>query len=236
MPSHSTLIVIIITKEDSNSLTQGLAKYQLAENDFSIVRWKYFYPLQQPYTEFSVGDIVMFAGKFVVENSEQCITVSCASVIAIGDPTQEFEPTEIPLSVPHCLFTVLVSRDPKECGDSTYFDAGCYQYNSHTNSKNVYMKIRAFFSTNTPRFSYLRINNSIKIGKTFVISGFIRRITSDFTMFEVTDIDFMTTSANTIQNVQVSTSLSDTNCHSDIDIMAEDTEFTASQSLKGLVE
>ncbi|CAG8816451.1 27671_t:CDS:2 [Gigaspora margarita] len=150
----------MITKENSNSLTQGLAKYQLAKNDFSIVCWKYFYPFQQPYTEFLL----------------------------------EFETTEIPLSVPHCLFTVLVSHDPKEYSNSTYFDTGYYQYNSHTNSKNG--------------------------------------IISNFTMLEITNIDFMTTSANTIQNMQGSTSLSNTNHCADIDIMAEDTEFTASQSLK----
>lgn len=232
MHSHSTLIVIIITKEDSNSLTQGLAKCQIAENDFSIVCWKYFYPFQQPYTEFSVGDIIMFVGKFVVENLEQYVTVSYASVIAVGDPGQVFEHSEIPLSVPHSMFNVLVSRDPKECGDSTYFDAGCYQYNPHTNSKNVHMKMRVFYSTNMPKFSYLRVNNSIKIGRTFIVSGFIRRITSDFIMLEVTDIDFMIAGANTTLNVQGSTSSINTDRCSDIDMIAEDTESAAPQPPK----
>ncbi|CAG8615177.1 3161_t:CDS:1, partial [Scutellospora calospora] len=57
MPSHTTVIVIISTKENFSSLTQGFAKYQISENDFKIVHWKYFYPFNQPYTEFSVGDI-----------------------------------------------------------------------------------------------------------------------------------------------------------------------------------
>lgn len=56
----------IALKEDNFRVlfpTQGFAKYQSAETDFKIIRWKYFYPFNQPYTEFSVGDIVMFVGK-----------------------------------------------------------------------------------------------------------------------------------------------------------------------------
>ncbi|CAG8791182.1 16225_t:CDS:1, partial [Racocetra fulgida] len=34
-------------------------------------------------------------------------------------------------------------------------------------------------------------NNSIKPGRTFLISGFIRRITSESISVEATDIDFM---------------------------------------------
>ncbi|RIB30572.1 hypothetical protein C2G38_2152325 [Gigaspora rosea] len=96
MPSHTTLIVIIVTKENTNSLA---------------------------HVEFSIGDIVMFASKFVIKNLEQHVTVSCANVIAVGDSNHEFEANEIPISVPHCMFHVIVSREPKECGESTYFEA-----------------------------------------------------------------------------------------------------------------
>ncbi|CAG8633327.1 7408_t:CDS:1, partial [Scutellospora calospora] len=150
--------------------------------------------------------IVMFAGKFIVKNLEQYISVSYACVIASSDPDQEFQANEIPLSIPHCMLSVLVNHEPKECGESTYFNASCYQYNSSTNSRNVHMKLRIFFPTNAPRYSYLRANNSIKIGKTFIVSGFVRRITADFTIIELTDLDFVTTNINTIQNVQGSTS------------------------------
>ncbi|CAG8845786.1 11509_t:CDS:1, partial [Racocetra persica] len=68
-----------------------------------------------PYTEFSAEDIVMFTEKFLVENLEQYITVSHVNIIATGDSNQEFEANEIPLSIPHCMFLVLVNRDPKEC-------------------------------------------------------------------------------------------------------------------------
>ncbi|CAG8784836.1 10261_t:CDS:1, partial [Cetraspora pellucida] len=139
MPSHATLIAIVVTKEDSNSLTQGFAKYQPAKGEFKIVRWKYFYPFEKPYTDFSVGDVVMFAGKFVVENLEQYIIVSNVSVIAPNENDQELVTEEVPLSVPHCMFLVLVKRDPQMIRDATYFDAECFQYNSFTNSKRVLM-------------------------------------------------------------------------------------------------
>ncbi|CAG8627543.1 2774_t:CDS:2, partial [Cetraspora pellucida] len=179
------------------------------EDDFNIIHWKYFYSFQKAYTEFSV-----------------------ASVIAVGDPAQEFEPSEIPLSIPYCMFTVLVSHESRELGDSTYFDASCYQYNSHTNSKNVHMKMRIFYSTNAPRFSYLRVNNSLKIGRTFIVSGFIKRVTSKFIMLEVTDIDFMTANVNITKNAQEFTSSTITDRRSDIDRIAEDTVSASSQTLK----
>ncbi|CAG8461889.1 21802_t:CDS:2 [Dentiscutata erythropus] len=174
----------------------------------------------------------MFGGKFMVENLEQYVTVSYANVIAAGEPNQEFVANKIPISVLHCMFIVLVSHEPRECGDSTYFKAGCYQYNAHTTSRSVYMKMRIFFPTNAPRFSYIRANNSIKPNRTFIISGFVRRITSDFTILEVMDIDFMPTNLNTVQNVQPSTSANVSEHRSDIDTIAEDIDSNISQAPK----
>ncbi|CAG8553919.1 14423_t:CDS:1, partial [Racocetra fulgida] len=115
---------------------------------------------------------------------------------------------------------------------STYFDAGCYQYNSSTNSRNVHMKLRIFYPTNAPRFSYLRVNHSVKIGRTFIVSGFVRRITPDFIIVELTDLDFISTNANTIKNVQVSASSVASNNRSDIDLIAEDVNSTTSRAPK----
>lgn len=219
MPSHATFIAIIVSKENYNSLVQGLAKYQTAENDFKIINWKYFYPFNQPRTEFSTGDIVMFAGKFIIENLEQNITVSYACIIATGNPEQVFEASEIPISTPHCMFPVQINREQKEVGESTHFDTECYQYNSHTNSKKARMKLRAFYPTNAPIFAYLRTNNNIRMGRTFIISGFVRRVTSDFTVVEVTDVDFITNNANTVQSVQIGSSSGASDNRSDIDLI-----------------
>ncbi|CAG8823276.1 32913_t:CDS:2 [Gigaspora margarita] len=119
MPSHTSVVAIIVMKENFRSLTQGIAKYQPAKNDFKIVRWKYFYPFNQVYTEFLVGDIVMFVDKFVVENLEQYINVSYACIIAIGDPNQEFTANEIPISVPHCMFHLLIPKSSKQSTKSS---------------------------------------------------------------------------------------------------------------------
>ncbi|CAG8467884.1 7055_t:CDS:2 [Scutellospora calospora] len=89
MPLHATVIVIVATKENFNSLIQGLTKYQIMENDFKIICWKYFYLFNQPYTEFSDGDIVMFMSKFIVENLEQHFAVSHICVIVLKDPDLE---------------------------------------------------------------------------------------------------------------------------------------------------
>ncbi|RIB23960.1 hypothetical protein C2G38_2169880 [Gigaspora rosea] len=191
-----------------------------------------FYPFNKPQVESSVGDIMMFAGKFVIKNLEQHVTVSCANVIAVGDSNHEFEANKIPISVPHCMFHVIVSRELKECRESTYFEAGCYQYNSHTNSKNVHMKLRIFYPTNAPWFSYLRANSSIRTGRSFIVSGFISRITSDFVIFEVTDVDFMTSNVNVVQDAQPSITSTVSERRSDIDMIAEDTNSNIPRAVK----
>ncbi|CAG8509453.1 8061_t:CDS:1 [Gigaspora margarita] len=224
MPSHTTLIVIIITKENTNSLAHGFVKYQLAENDFKIIYWRYFYPFNKPQVKFMIGDIILFAGKFVIKNLEQHITVSYANVIAAGNPNHEFEANKIPISVPHCMFHITISYEPKECRESMYFEARCYQYNLHTNSKNVYMKLRIFYSTNALQFSYLCANSSIRMGRSFIVSGFVSCITSDFVIFEVTNVDFMASNVNVVQNAQLSITSNISERRSDIDMIVEDTD------------
>ncbi|RIB23975.1 hypothetical protein C2G38_2071214 [Gigaspora rosea] len=235
MSSHITLIVIVVTKEDSNSLTQGFAKYQPVLDDFSIIQWKYFYPFEKPYVEFSVGDIVMLAGKFVVENSEQYITASNVCVVATRDPNQEFNAADIPISIPHCMLPVLVKNEPQNLREITYFDTKCSQYNSFTNSKNVLMKIRVHYPANSKRFTYLRANNSIRTGRTFLISGFFRRISSDMTTMEATDIDsFITPNAKTTFELEdkIFLSSSNSNNRSDIDLIIDEIESNTSLPLK----
>ncbi|CAG8849670.1 33070_t:CDS:2, partial [Gigaspora margarita] len=184
--------------------------YQTAENDFKIINWKYFYPFNQPRTEFSTGDIVIFAGKFIIENLEQYITVSYACIIATGDPEQVFEASEILISTPHCMFPVQITYEQKE----------------------VRMKLRAFYPINAARFAYLHTNNNIRMGRTFIISGFVRRVTSDFTVVEVTDVDFITNNANTVQSVQIGSSSGASDNRSDIDLIIEDVDLSTPRTSK----
>ncbi|CAG8788342.1 19044_t:CDS:2, partial [Gigaspora margarita] len=181
MPSHATFIAIIVLKENYNSLAQGLAKYQTAENDFKIINWKYFYPFNQPHTEFST--VYYF---------------SYACIIATGNPEQVFEASKILISTPHCMFPVQIICEQKEVGESTYFDTKCYQYNSHTNSKKAHMKLRAFYPTNVPRFACLRTNNNIRMGRTFIISEHANSSSSDASN-NCSDIDLI------IEDVDLST-------------------------------
>ncbi|CAG8803164.1 1344_t:CDS:2, partial [Gigaspora margarita] len=114
----------------------GFAKYQLADNDFKIIHWKYFYPFNKPQVEFSIGDIIMFTSKFVIKNLEQHVTVFYTNVIVARDSNHEFEANKILISISH-------------------------------------------------------------------FSKFVSRITLDFVIFEVTDIDFMTSNVNVVQDVQL---------------------------------
>ncbi|RIB28170.1 hypothetical protein C2G38_2060016 [Gigaspora rosea] len=195
MSSHITLIIIVVTKEDSNSLTQGFAKYQP----------KYFYSFKNPYIEFS----------FVVENSEQYITASNVTVVATREPNQEFNAANIPISIPHCMLFVL--------------------YNPFTNSKNVLMRIRVLYSANSKCFTYLRANNSIRTGRTFLISGFFRYVSSDMTMKEATDIDFFIfpNAKMTFElEDKIFSSSSNSNNRLDIDLIIDEIESNTTLPLK----
>ncbi|CAG8630807.1 17312_t:CDS:2, partial [Cetraspora pellucida] len=55
------------------------------------------------------------------------------------------------------------------------------------------------------------------------------RITPDFTIVELTNLNFISTNANTIQNVQVSASSVALDNRPDIDLIAEDVDSTTSQ-------
>ncbi|CAG8826631.1 688_t:CDS:2, partial [Dentiscutata erythropus] len=114
-----------------------------------------------------------------------------------------FAANEIPLSAPHCMFTIQVTRNPKELESSTYFDATNSQYNSVTNSKNVLMKLKVFYPP-------------VLLDSPFCL----------------TDIDFISTNVSSVQYVQESTSSNTSNNHSFIDLIAEDVDSTISQQSK----
>ncbi|CAG8500602.1 16701_t:CDS:2 [Gigaspora rosea] len=57
-----------------------MAQYQLSENTFATVYWKHFDTSNNSKVDFSVGDIVSIAGKFVIENSDQFITIASVMI------------------------------------------------------------------------------------------------------------------------------------------------------------
>ncbi|CAG8506278.1 11535_t:CDS:2 [Dentiscutata erythropus] len=70
--------------------------------------------------------------EFIIENLEQYINVTHVTVIAAGDLNREFEPGEISISIPHCMFFITVKCEARNMRDMTHFGADCYQYNSIT--------------------------------------------------------------------------------------------------------
>ncbi|RIA99904.1 hypothetical protein C2G38_2236693 [Gigaspora rosea] len=53
----------------------------------------------------------------------------------------------------------------------------------------------------------------------------MRCVTSDFTVIEVTDVDFMTNNINTVQSMQIGSSSGASDNRSDIDLIVEDVDF-----------
>ncbi|CAG8735348.1 2514_t:CDS:2, partial [Gigaspora rosea] len=66
----------------------------------------------------------------------------------------------------------------------------------------------------------------------FIISVFFRCVTSDFTVIEVTDVDFMTNNINTVQSMQIGSSSVASDNRSDIDLIVEDVDFSTPQTSK----
>ncbi|CAG8493744.1 5794_t:CDS:2, partial [Gigaspora rosea] len=73
----------------------------------------------------------------------------------------------------------------------------------------------------------------IRMGRSFIVSGFVSRITSYFVIFEVMDIDFMISNVNVVQNAQPSITSNVSEHRSDIDIIAENTDSNILQAVKG---
>ncbi|CAG8782697.1 16825_t:CDS:2, partial [Gigaspora rosea] len=53
----------------------------------------------------------ILTGKFVVENSEQYITVASATKVDKKDSSDEFNAELVPLNTPHLMFNATVTRD-----------------------------------------------------------------------------------------------------------------------------
>src|SRR5260364_441729 len=109
MPSHVALLVVIIFAKNGQSCSYGQAKYNLSKEGSQVIRWKYFFsPNEQPKV-FTGGDLVLFSGKFIVENSEQCIAVTYSSTLDTGNPNHEFDITGVSPCIPHCMFLAVVN-------------------------------------------------------------------------------------------------------------------------------
>ncbi|RIB21051.1 hypothetical protein C2G38_2177659 [Gigaspora rosea] len=192
MPSHVALLVAIVSARNNQSCLYGQAKYNLTKETS-----------QQPKI-FTGGDLVFISGKFVVENSEQCVTVTYASIID-NNPSHEFDTTNIPPCIPHCMFSVVVNRKPKELREFIHFGVECTEYNSVTSNSSVNMQITVLYH-----------------------AGLFKISTSGKMMIEATDINYVKTAAITY-NAQENYSSTAPGAQSIIDIIADNIESKPNQ-------
>src|SRR5260363_207572 len=132
MPSHVALLVAVTSVKNNRTFSYGLAKYKFSKEVSQIVRWKYFFPTNEQPQLFTPGDLVFISGKYVIENLEQCITISYASIINNENPNREFDVSDVPECVPHCMISVMVNRKLKEIEDYVHFVVESVEYNPVT--------------------------------------------------------------------------------------------------------
>ncbi|CAG8758278.1 22972_t:CDS:2, partial [Dentiscutata erythropus] len=144
---------------------------------------------------FTPGDLVFVSRKYVIENSEQCITIAYASTIDDKNPNHEFNMTDVPICIPHCMFSVVVKRVPKEVEGFIYFGIETIEYNNVTGSSNIKMQMTVLYSSKSKRFqNYLGTSGSnIKLNNAYIISGLIKFSQTGKMVIETTDIKYIKT-------------------------------------------
>ncbi|CAG8512774.1 26964_t:CDS:2 [Gigaspora margarita] len=190
-----------------------------------------FLPTNEQPQLFRPRDLVFISGKYVIEKLEQCITVSYASVVNNENPNREFDISDVPECIPHCMISVTANCKPKEVEDYIYFGVESVEYNSVTSSSAVRMQMTVLYSSQNIRFQkYLGTSGSnIKLGNTYFVSGFFKFSKSDQIIIEATDIDYLRTSALNY-NIFKNSSLVDSKHRSIIDIIADDIKSIFAQT------
>lgn len=114
MLSHIALLIVINSVKNNRLCSYGYGKYKVSSQVSCSIRWKCFFSTNEPPLIISSGVIVFITGKYVVENSEECVAITYASIIDTGKPECEFDITGIPICTPHCMITVYVNRTSKK--------------------------------------------------------------------------------------------------------------------------
>ncbi|CAG8838904.1 24242_t:CDS:1, partial [Gigaspora margarita] len=231
MPFHIALLAVIITVKNNNLSSYGLAKYKVSEHSSRIIRFKYFFSNNSPSQFFMSGDLAFISGKCVVEKSEQCMTISYASIIN-NNPNREFNLTEVPICIPHCMISVVVNRNPKRTEDFIHFGAECTEYNSVMGSSNIKMDMTILYPIQSTRFKHLgSLGSNIRVANTYLVSGLFRFSDSGKIMIEASDIDYSKSPLLTFNTPEISSS-SLSNTRSIFDIIVDDIDSVAEYSSK----
>ncbi|CAG8829969.1 21172_t:CDS:2 [Gigaspora margarita] len=232
MPLHVALLVAITSVKKQSLFSYGFAKYKFLKEISQTIRWKYFFPTNKQPQQFTPSDLVFISGKYIIENLEQCITISYASIINNENPNYKFNISDVPEYVPHCMISVIANCKLKEVEDYVHFGVESFEYNSITGSSDVKMQITVLYSSQAIRFQkYLGISSSnIKLRNTYFMSGFFKFLKSGQIIIEAIDINYLRTSTlnyNTFEN----SSLIKSSNRSIIDIIANDIESVSAQIL-----
>ncbi|CAG8571784.1 44928_t:CDS:2 [Gigaspora margarita] len=113
---------------------------------------KYFYPTNEQPQLCIPRDLVFISGKYVIEKLEQCITVLYASVVNNENPNHEFDVSDVPECILHCMISVMANCKPKEVEDYIYFGVESVKYNSVTSLSAVRMQMTVLYSSQDIRF------------------------------------------------------------------------------------
>ncbi|CAG8613917.1 21369_t:CDS:1 [Racocetra persica] len=228
MVSHVSLLVVIITAKNSSSCSQGLAKYKIYEELSQTIKFKYFFSTNQSPHVLANGNLVFISGKYIVENSEPCFTIAYSSIIG-KNPNYGFDMTAIPICIPHCIYSVIVNREPKEVKEFIHFGAETVEYNSVTGKPDVKIDLTIIYPSQSSRFKYLGPSGSnIKSLSTYFISGFLKFSKSGKMMIEATNVDYLKTSTISITASKTS-SLTIANTLSIIDLIDDDIDLTTTR-------
>ncbi|CAG8823106.1 11893_t:CDS:1 [Gigaspora margarita] len=227
MVSHASLLVVIISVKSYRSCSFGLAKYKLTKELSQTIKFKYFFPTDQPPLMFASGDIVFISGKFIVENLEPCFTIAYSTIVNSDNPNREFNTSDVPISMPHCLYSVMVNHEPKKVANFIHFGVETVEYNSVTGKSDVKIDMTIIYPFESPRFKYLgELGSNIKLRSSYFVSGLFKFSKSGKIMIEATDIDYLKTSTISISGTEISRT---TNTPSIIDIIDDDIDSVSTQ-------
>ncbi|RIB08502.1 hypothetical protein C2G38_2211483 [Gigaspora rosea] len=170
----------------------------------AITSVEVFLPVNKQPQLFTPGELVFISGRYVVENLEQCITVSYTSVVNSENSNRKFDVSDVPECVPHCMISVTVNHKPKEVEDYIHFGVESVEYNSITGS-------------------------NIKLGNTYFVLGLFKFSKFGQIIIEATDINYLRTSVLNYNAFENFPSVNSKH-RSIIDIVADDVESVSAQT------
>ncbi|CAG8647902.1 21617_t:CDS:1, partial [Gigaspora margarita] len=211
MVIHVLLIVDMITVKNNSLSLHGLVKYKISNKFSQMIKFKYFLSTNQSPLIFTTGNIVFILGKYIIENSELCFTIAYSSIIGNENPNHEFNTTALPICIPHCMYSLIVSREAKKVSEFVHFGAETIEYNSITGKLDVKMDFMIIYPFQSPRFKHLGpLGSNIKLHSTYFISGLFRFSKTGKMMIEATEINYLRNSTISIIIPESSSSTTDT--------------------------